>query len=138
MAHSPSDSAGLTVDFLACAGCRAVLRESGDSLICSHCGATSETEHGIPLLLATSAAGDDVGRVQVHYDHVAHEYDQVFVEHVSRHYLEKRLGIVRSLLRAGKLLDVGCGTGALGAFLASNGYQVYGVDVSPGMLAEAV
>ncbi len=124
-------------DYLACPACHAGLEARGEEIACGGCGATYGREHGVPLLFASKAGSDDVERVQAHYDHVAHEYDQVFAQHVVRHYLDKRLGIVRSLLRGGRVLDVGAGTGALAAHVASAGYEVVAVDVSPGMLEKA-
>ena len=35
------------------------------------------------------------------------------------------------------MLDVGCGTGQLGAAIASEGFDVFGVDLSPSMVARA-
>jgi SAM-dependent methyltransferase len=124
-------------DFLACPGCHAKLGADGDGLVCTGCGASYGREQGVPLLFANSTGSDDVDRVQAHYDHVAHEYDAVFSPHVTLHYLDKRRELVRSLVAGGRVLDVGCGTGALGAHVAAAGYEVVGVDVSPGMLAEA-
>src|SRR5919198_3354145 len=98
----------------ACPSCHTALEQQLDQLTCASGGAAYRSEQGVPLLFADAGGSDDVQRVQAHYDHVAHEYDQVFASHVSRHYLDKRLGIVRRLLpRGGRVLDVGCGTGAL-------------------------
>ena len=125
-------------DFVACPGCHAALDEHSDEVVCTGCGGVYRREQGVPLLFA-NAPGEDVARVQSLYDHVAHEYDAVFAGHVVRHYVDKRLGLVRRLLRpGGRALDVGCGTGVLGAQIAAFGYQVFGVDLSPGMVTKAV
>lgn len=124
-------------DFLACPACHGGLEAREDALRCRGCAAVYRREEGVPLLFAAAAGAQDVARVQAHYDHVAHEYDAVFAPHVAQHYLEKRLGLIRALLGGGRVLDVGCGTGVLAGAIARAGYQVVGVDVSPGMLARA-
>jgi SAM-dependent methyltransferase len=121
---------------LACPDCRASL--SGDPLTCTGCGRVFETQDGIPLLLPSDLLGDTEQRQHALYAAVAHEYDDVFPKHVAEHYIEKRTGLVRNLLPMGGLvLDAGCGTGQLGAAIASEGYAVFGVDLSPSMVAKA-
>ena len=72
------------------------------------------------------------------YTAVAHEYDDVFPRHIAEHYIDKRVGLVKDLLPFGGLiLDVGCGTGQLGAAIASEGYDVFGVDLATSMIARA-
>jgi SAM-dependent methyltransferase len=124
--------------YLACPACHASLGRSDAGLQCAGCGTDYRLEQGIPLLYAQVGGSDDVDRVQALYDTVAHEYDEVFPRHVALHYLDKRRQLVRRLIPGGRLLDVGCGTGQLGAHLAGPGYEVSGVDLSPGMLASAV
>jgi SAM-dependent methyltransferase len=121
---------------LACPDCRGAL--AGEPLRCASCGRTFETQDDIPLLLPSSLLGDTEQRQHALYAAVAHEYDDVFPRHVAEHYLDKRTGLVKSLLPLGGLvLDVGCGTGQLGAAIASEGYDVFGVDLSPAMVARA-
>lgn len=69
-----------------------------------------------------------------HFDEIAHEYDESLPPHVVEHYLAKRVDFVRKVMPAGKILDVGCGTGVLAGRLAAAGYEVTGVDPSAGML----
>lgn len=69
------------------------------------------------------------------YDVLAADYDAVTGDPaaeaaVVREIIDRRHG------RAAALLDVACGTGAVTAELA-RGYQVSGLDISPGMLAVA-
>jgi SAM-dependent methyltransferase len=69
------------------------------------------------------------------FDRVAAVYDETLPRHVVEHYLTRRSRFV--LERSpppGRLLDVGCGTGALAARLAGLGYTVVGLDPSQGML----
>jgi SAM-dependent methyltransferase len=70
-----------------------------------------------------------------HFDSVAEEYDSSLPAHVVEHYLRKRTEFVaRHHPPPARLLDVGCGTGALAARLAGSGYDVTGVDPSDRML----
>src|SRR5436190_14794454 len=109
------------------------------ALVCSWCGEVYERADGVPVLLLTREADQVTGRQQALYDHVAHDYDDVFRPHVSEHYLKKRTSTVRRLLpMGGTVLDVGCGTGALAGWIQRAGYDVVGVDASTGMLVEAL
>jgi SAM-dependent methyltransferase len=125
-------------DFLACPACRSPLQPQDQRLLCAGCGASYERAGGVPLLFEATAFADDAERQQALYNQVAHEYDDVFPAHVADHYLDKRVAIVRSLLPAGRVLDVGCGTGQLAERIVAAGYQVIGVDLSPGMLQRAL
>ena len=69
-----------------------------------------------------------------HFDEIAEVYDESLPAHVVEHYLAKRTAYVAALCPPGRVLDVGCGTGALAARLADRGYRVVGVDPSEGML----
>jgi SAM-dependent methyltransferase len=72
---------------------------------------------------------------QTHFDDVAAVYDETLPSHVIEHYLQKRTRFVLSCCPPpGRVLDVGCGTGALAARLAETGYAVVGIDPSQGML----
>lgn len=68
-----------------------------------------------------------------HFDQIAAEYDRLLPEHVQAHYRAKRVRVIGPLLKGGKGLDVGCGTGALMAALQSCG-TVTGADGSAGMV----
>ena len=71
-----------------------------------------------------------------HMDHVAPTYDETIPAHVREHYLRKRVAFIRARLSRGRILDVGCGTGMLGAALRQAGLDVVGIDESMGMLGE--
>jgi SAM-dependent methyltransferase len=68
------------------------------------------------------------------FDRIAEVYDESLPGHVVDHYLEKRTAFVLEHCPRGSALDVGCGTGALAARLAAQGYEVVGLDPSEGML----
>lgn len=123
----------------ACPRCHVPLAHEGADLVCSKCHARYGSSDGVPVLLLSREADAITGRQQVLYDHVAHDYDQVFKTHVAEHYLNKRTVVVQRLLPlGGTVLDVGCGTGALAGWIARAGYDVVGVDASTGMLVEAL
>lgn len=50
--------------------------------------------------------------------------------------LEKVLGIIGTFERRGRLVDFGCGPAVAWEGASAQGYEYYGVDISPGMLAE--
>jgi SAM-dependent methyltransferase len=56
-------------------------------------------------------------------------------------FMERRAALVCDWgvqLRPGdRILELGCGDGALSCFLASKGFTVTGIDISPGMIEEA-
>jgi SAM-dependent methyltransferase len=97
-----------------------------------------ESDGGVPVMLPKALAGDTEERQHALYNNVAHEYDDVFPRHIAEHYVEKRTGLVKELIPMGGLvLDVGCGTGRLGAAIAQEGYDVFGADLSPEMVRKA-
>jgi SAM-dependent methyltransferase len=121
---------------LACPDCRGLI--DPEALRCASCGRQFTSSNGIPELLPSNLFGDTEQRQHALYNAVAHEYDDVFPRHVAEHYIDKRTGLVKSLLPMGGLvLDVGCGTGQLGAAIAAEGFDVFGVDLSSAMVAKA-
>src|SRR5215207_2959076 len=121
---------------LACPDCRGAL--NGEPLTCAGCGRVFKDEHGVPVLLPRVLMGETEARQHALYSAVAHEYDDVFPRHIADHYIDKRTRLVKDVLPLGGLvLDVGCGTGQLGAAIASEGYDVFGVDFSASMLGKA-
>jgi ubiquinone/menaquinone biosynthesis C-methylase UbiE len=69
------------------------------------------------------------------YDETAKSYTDA---HYTRTYWEPQYERFEKQLNAGdKILDVGCGGGRDSLRFMERGYEVTGVDLSPGMLAEA-
>lgn len=73
------------------------------------------------------------------YDEIAEEYnrdwrgkhDKIQLKHLRK--FEEMIGLPPK-----KILDAGCGTGKDCIYFASHGYNVYGVDLSQGMLEKAI
>lgn len=86
--------------------------------------------------LGSAYALEGTDEVRALYRDWAHTYDADFIARMG--YVMP--GIVASVLRreggAGPVLDVGCGSGAVGVALP--GYRIDGLDLSPEMLAVAV
>ena len=88
--------------------------------------------------------GYDVGQAEMHYDHLAAVWEDIYsrigypdptkvADMVAKH--ARARGINKETC---KILDLGCGTGMIGARLADLGFKnVTGYDVSSGMLAMA-
>jgi SAM-dependent methyltransferase len=77
--------------------------------------------------------------VKATYDEVASEYtkrigDELAGKPLDRALLDTFAGCFGS---EGRVCDVGCGPGHVARYLRDRGVDVYGVDLSPGMVAEA-
>ncbi len=73
------------------------------------------------------------------YDEIAEEYNKDWRskdDKIQLKYLEKFEEMVG--VPPKKILDAGCGTGRDCIYFASHGYEVYGVDLSQGMLEQAI
>ncbi|NIH87645.1 methyltransferase domain-containing protein [Amycolatopsis granulosa] len=79
-------------------------------------------------------------RTRTAYDTVAADYARL-VEGLLEQTPEDRamLGLFAEYVRAGggQVADIGCGTGRVTTYLDSLGLPVFGIDLSPGMVAEA-
>jgi len=71
-----------------------------------------------------------------HFDAIADAYDGAIPPHVALHLVRRRVALACSLMPAGSVLDVGCGTGSVLAAMPA-GYRLHGVDASANMLARA-
>ena len=74
-------------------------------------------------------------RVQAAYDAAAEDYQRAFGHDLARLPLDRRmLDRARHAAPDGPILDLGCGTGSAGSYLAARGARVVGLDLSGGML----
>ena len=71
------------------------------------------------------------------YDTVAAGYSALVQDDLDQQPTERALLALFAELAAGPSLDVGCGPGHVTAFLARQGLDVSGVDLSPGMIEQA-
>lgn len=105
-----------------------------------------EDAQGARLALVRIGAGDAVsaitpGYVRALFDAYAPRFDRHLVEGLSY----RGHALVADALEAmaergaslGRVIDLGCGTGLVGAALAGRPEHLTGIDLSPGMLAEA-
>ncbi len=70
------------------------------------------------------------------FDAIAGEYDEALPAHVVEHYRRKRVAFILSHAARGRVLEVGCGTGQLAEDVSCEGYEVFGIDHSRGMLRQ--
>src|SRR5688500_13788947 len=87
---------------LACPRCQTPLRsESAGALECTSCGRSFPVEGGIPLLFPEERPADWTVSQKALYDGIAPHYDGSIPAHVARHYLNKRVRLVRQLTASG-------------------------------------
>jgi len=84
---------------------------------------------------------DFLGTTRASYDAVADHYAERFRDELAARPLDRAmLAGFAELVRAagaGPVADVGCGTGRVTAHLNGLGLSVFGIDLSPGMIAVA-
>jgi SAM-dependent methyltransferase len=71
------------------------------------------------------------------YDTVAVNYGQKLKDALAERPLDRALLTAFAELAPGRIAEVGCGPGYVSAYLDSLGAQVFGVDLSPGMVEVA-
>jgi len=82
---------------------------------------------------------DRIGTIRADYDRIAHEYARRLHKELEGKPLDRDL--LRRFAAAtngrGPVCDMGCGPGQIARFLRDLGAEVFGLDLSPQMLAEA-
>ena len=76
---------------------------------------------------------------QQSYDRVAQEYaKRIYSELAHKPFDRKMLDwLIEKVNQIGIICDIGCGPGQIARYLADQGAQACGIDLSPGMIAEA-
>lgn len=77
--------------------------------------------------------------VQTSYDSVAEEYAQRLFNELQHKPLDRQLldRFAAAVQHTGVIADLGCGPGHVTQYLNERGVQVIGIDLSPGMIAQA-
>ncbi|MHB8628968.1 MAG: class I SAM-dependent methyltransferase [Aggregatilineales bacterium] len=77
--------------------------------------------------------------VQQSYNHVAQEYARrIYGELAHKSFDRKMLDwLAEKINRTGIICDIGCGPGQIARYLADQGVQACGIDLSPGMIEQA-
>jgi SAM-dependent methyltransferase len=71
------------------------------------------------------------------YDFVAAGYSDLFIDQLPEQPVLRSMLTLFAELATGRTADVGCGPGQITAFLRAQGLDVFGIDLSPGMVEQA-
>jgi SAM-dependent methyltransferase len=81
---------------------------------------------------------EDYGeRTRASYDRVAAEYTRRIADELSHKPLERQLLDQFAATVTGRVCDLGCGPGHVARYLHDQGADVFGIDLSPGMIEQA-
>jgi SAM-dependent methyltransferase len=134
--------------FYACPTCRSPLVEDDERLRCLACDSVFSVVDDIPEFIAgdLSASPDPQLRRMRFIDRMANLYEsQLWYPVVMKVYGGLRAPLLPRLIRSvsdilhpvhGRILDVACGPGTFGRRIASPTKEVWGIDVSRGMLRQ--
>jgi ubiquinone/menaquinone biosynthesis C-methylase UbiE/uncharacterized protein YbaR (Trm112 family) len=135
--------------FYACPNCRSALVDANGGLRCASCDRFYSVVDDIPEFIAgkLSASADPQLRRMRFIDKMAGFYEsQLWYPIVMKVYGGLRAPLLPQLIHAiagilgpvrGRVLDVACGPGTFGRKVASPAREVWGIDVSRGMLRQA-
>src|SRR5690348_9575425 len=85
----------------------------------------------------TNSTGTYLDRTRTAYDTVAASYAKMLNGSVAESTWERAVLGAYAEVVTGPVAEVGCGTGRITAHLHSLGVDIRGIDLSPGMIAEA-
>ena len=75
--------------------------------------------------------------IEESYDRVADEYARHIFSELQNKPLDRELLTRLAVKGKGEICDIGCGPGHIARFLRDQGANVFGLDLSPGMLEQA-
>jgi ubiquinone/menaquinone biosynthesis C-methylase UbiE len=79
-----------------------------------------------------------VEEVAAAFDSVARDFEETLENDITRAFRQRVYETIRSLVPPGsRILDINCGIGIDAVSLAQQGYRTSGLDISPGMIAQA-
>jgi SAM-dependent methyltransferase len=78
-----------------------------------------------------------MAETQASYDRVAAEYGRQFSHELDHKPLEREMLDRFAASVTGRICDLGCGPGQTAAYLHMRGTNVFGLDLSPGMIEQA-
>jgi SAM-dependent methyltransferase len=134
----------------ACPVCKRLLRQDAGMLSCSACSQAYPVIEGIPDFIGEelSRSADPVLRRMRFIDRMARIYEtRLWYPIVLNLYcgfhspsFPELIGTVTQKIQSskGRVLDVACGPGTYGRRVASSSKEVFGIDVSMGMLRQGV
>ena len=97
-------------ELLVCLDCRSALAPDGGGLACQGCGRSYPVVDGVPVMRGDGTA------FQEYYD--SDYTDESFHEEDTDIKLRKIFRVLPGDLEVGSLMDLGCGTGRIGAAVA--------------------
>ena len=145
---STDTAAASELGFYACPVCKRLLRQEEDVLRCSNCSQAYPIREGIPdfILEELSRSTDPVLRRMAAIDRMAPIYEtRLWYPIILNLYggfgspsLAQLIGTMSQKVQSteGRVLDVACGPGTYGRRIASSSKEVFGIDVSEGMLRQ--
>ncbi len=130
-----------------CPFCRGTLRRTGSTIRCDNCSACYQIKDGYIDFLGETQAQTNSWIAENLFDWIHPIYESVYFPVLYRlgalpanHSVSDEVDdlVQRTRTKNGRVLDVACGTGRLTRKLAEVNQSVHGIDLSEGMLKEAV
>ena len=91
------------------------------------------------MVKISGSAAKLVEQLRNDYDSIAAEYARHLFHELQGKPKDRELLVrfAREIVEGGEVCDLGCGPGQIARFLSDAGVRVFGLDLSPGMLAHA-